>query len=310
MPSIPSLPKTDHLDGVGYLFGAPIAHSMSPLLHGTVYRFLGLNWEQFLLESLDIPMFINLINDSKCFGASVTMPHKLAIIPYLDDLTPEGRDVGAVNTIFFREKDGKKQLIGTNTDIVGIRESFYRNVSNPDAVFHKRPGMVVGGGGAARSAVYALQRWMKCSPIYMVNRDRSEVADVISECKSRGFGDDLIDVATLKQAETLEGPGAIVACIPDFEPKTAAEKEARSVLQCMLNKPHKGAILEMAYHPSPWTTIGRLSQEAGWRVILGTESMIYQGFEQNRYWTGKSIDEMNVEECREVIAAKLREAKL
>src|ERR1700712_976901 len=103
------------------------------------------------------------------------MPHKIAIIPYLDDLTEEGRDVGAINTIFFREQDGKRLLIGTNTDTVGVRESFYRNIASPDAVFHKRPGMVIGGGGAARSAVYALHKWMQCSPIYIVNRDREEV---------------------------------------------------------------------------------------------------------------------------------------
>ena len=64
----PPLPATDHLDGVAYLFGAPIAHSMSPILHGTVYEGLGLNWQQFLLESLDIPMFLQLIRQSKCFG--------------------------------------------------------------------------------------------------------------------------------------------------------------------------------------------------------------------------------------------------
>ena len=238
------------------------------------------------------------------------MPHKVAIIPFLDDLTQEGRDVGAVNTIFFRNENCKRRLFGTNTDVVGIRESFYRNIPRPDALFHKRPGMVIGGGGAARSAVYAMQRWMQCSPIYIVNRDRTEVAAVISECKLRGFGGDLLDVATEAQARTLEGPGAIVACVPDFEPKTPDEREARQVLQCMLDKPHKGAILEMCYHPSPWTAIGALSEKAGWQVILGTEAMIYQGFEQDRLWTGRSIDEMPVERCKEVIAAKLQEAKL
>lgn len=242
-------------------------------------------------------------------GASVTMPHKVAIIPHLDDLTEEGRDVGAVNTIFFREEQGQRKLIGTNTDVVGIRESFYRNISNAAEVFENRPGLIVGGGGAARSAVYAMQRWMKCKPIYIINRDRAEVAAVISECKAKGFGNDLIDVATLDQAQSLEAPGAIVACVPDFPPTTPAEREARSIFECFINKPHKGAILEMCYHPSPWTEIGRLSENAGWQVILGTEAMIYQGFEQDRLWTGKSIDQLPMQRCKEVIAAKLRESR-
>jgi hypothetical protein len=50
----------------------------------------------------------------------------------------------------------------------------------------------------------------------------------------------------------------------------------------MLAKSHKGAILEMCYHPSPWTEIGGLSEKAGWQVILGTEAMIYQGLAQVR----------------------------
>jgi len=209
------------------------------------------------------------------------MPHKVAILPHLDDLTPEGRDVGAVNTIFLRpQADGTTKYIGTNTDVVGIREAFYQNISDADSVFHKRPGMVVGGGGAARSAVYALQRWMQCSPIYIVNRDKGEVDAVISECTAKGFGEGLVHVATVEQAEALDGPGAIVACVPDFPPRTEEEKVARRVYETFLAKPHKGAVLEMCYHPSPYTEIGGLAEKAGWKVILGTEAMIYQGLEQ------------------------------
>lgn len=68
------------------------------------------------------------------------MPHKVAIIPELDELTPEGRAVGACNTVFWRNS----RLIGTNTDIVGVRESFYQNVSRQ--TFEGRPGLVLGGG--------------------------------------------------------------------------------------------------------------------------------------------------------------------
>ena len=57
------------------------------------------------------------------------------------------------------------------------------------------------------------------------------------------------------------------------------------MLECFLGKEHKGAILEMCYHPSPWTEIAELSKRAGWGVILGTEAMIYQGLEQvRRIW--------------------------
>ena len=57
------------------------------------------------------------------------MPHKISIIPYLDELTDQGREVGACNTIFLRSgPNGERRYIGTNTDVVGIREAFAQNV--------------------------------------------------------------------------------------------------------------------------------------------------------------------------------------
>ncbi|KAF2191391.1 NAD(P)-binding protein [Zopfia rhizophila CBS 207.26] len=323
-------PSTAHVERHGYLFGHPIAHSMSPLLHQTVYDGLGLKWSQFPLDSLDMDLFLKLrrdpnfygkqLTDIRCralvvtwiIGASVTMPHKVAILKHLDGLTPEGAAVGAVNTLFIRQDQasGKRLYMGTNTDVIGIRDSFYHNISDPDASFHGRPGLVVGGGGAARSAVYALRTFMKASKIYLVNRDRSEVKAVIDECTARGYGSELIDVSTVEQVEELEGPGAIVSCVPDFSPKKKEEKQARRVLECFLRKPHKGAVLEMCYHPSPWTEIGEISQRLGWKVILGTEAMIYQGLEQDKFWTGKEIHEMPIKRVHEVIAAKVNEARL
>lgn len=234
------------------------------------------------------------------------MPHKVAIIPHLDGLTDEGRDVGAVNTVFRR---GDK-LIGTNTDTIGVRESFYQNIPNPDQVFHGRPGMVIGGGGAARSAVYALVKFMQCKTVYLVNRDPAEVEAVSLWCKSQGYGDGLIHVTTAEQAESLEGPGAIVACVPNFPPVTDAEKEARKIVEVFLSKPHKGAMLEMCYHPSPWTEIGNLAEVAGWQVILGTEAMIYQGFEQHKYWHGTPMSQQSIQEVKDVIARELSKARL
>ena len=244
-------------------------------------------------------------------GCAVTMPHKVAILPYLDELTPEGQDCGAVNTVIIRKNaDGSKKYIGHNTDVIGIRESFYQNVKDPAKVFEGRPGMVIGGGGAARSAVYALRRMMNCKPVYLVNRDKSEVDAVIGECKSKGFGQNLIHVETVEQAKQLSEPGAIVSCIPDFPPKTDNEIRARNVMLDFLNRQTKGAMLEMCYHPSPWTELGGIAEKAGWQVILGTEAMIYQGLEQDRLWTGNGLEDLPKEKVKAVIAAKLGQAHL
>lgn len=300
-----------NLDAFCYFFGHPIAHSLSPLLHQTVYDNLNLNWSQIPLDSTDTDLFLSLIQDAKCVGSTVTMPHKVSIIHYLDELTPECRDIGACNTIFFKEKDGKRLLCGTNTDHIGIREAFLQNLPegvSPDT-YRGRPGMVIGGGGACRSAVYALQKWMGCSEIYIVHRSASKVEEVIASCKKGGFGDSLRHVKTVEEAGELEAPGTVVCCIPNIPPKTPEEIEAREVLEVFFGKEQKGAILEMCYHPTPFTEIGTAGEKLGWKVILGTEAMIYQGLEQDRYWTGKDIVDLPSKEVHVAIEKVLGERR-
>ncbi|KAF2969696.1 hypothetical protein GQX73_g3937 [Xylaria multiplex] len=304
-------PQKAVIDRHGYLFGQKIAASMSPQFHQTIFNDLGWRWEQFRLDSADIPSFLQLLQDPKCFGSSVTMPNKVAIMEHLDEMTEECREVGACNTIYFRpEKDtpgGRRKLYGTNTDVVGVRESFYQNIEDPDRVFHNKPAMVIGGGGAARSAVYALWKWMRATQIYLVNRDQAEVDAVIRECKAKGYGDSLVHVATVEQAEALAAPGAIVACVPDFPPKTPEEKTARAVIETFLKKESKGAILEMCYNPTPYTELGAIAGREGWRVILGTEAMIWQGFEQSKLWTNLELKDLPVTKCKTMVAAKISE---
>ena len=253
------------------------------------------------------------------------MPHKVAIIPHLDHLTPECADVGACNTLFLRTcpQTGARLLCGANTDVIGVRESFVQNVADPQRTYRGRPGLVIGSGGAARSAVYALVKFLGATDIYLVNRDPAEVDAVVRECTARGYGGDrLVHVATVEHARALASPGAVVACVPDFAPQTEAEWTARRIAEVFLagdnkdnndnnddddddDKPPRGAMLEMCYNPSPYTALGSIAERNGWQVILGTEAMIWQGIEQDRYWTGLEPDQLPVKQVKEAIAAKL-----
>ncbi|RYP73347.1 hypothetical protein DL770_007797 [Monosporascus sp. CRB-9-2] len=288
-----------NLDRHSYLFGKKITHSLSPFLHSVVYDDLKLNWAQLRLDSDDMDLFLQLLRHPRCYGASVTMPNKVAILPHLDDLTPECRAVGACNTIFLRTKGSATLYCGANTDVVGIRESFYRNIDagNADGAAHSfrdKPAMVIGAGGTARSAVYTLRTWMRVRDIYLVNRDVEETLALVTECTARGFGQGLVHVRTPEQAQKLAAPGAVVACVPDFEPHTPEELQARVVAETFLAKERKGVMLEMCYNPSPFTRLGTLAGRHGWKVILGTEALIWQGLEQDRYWTGREVGELPV----------------
>jgi len=147
---------------------------------------------------------------------------------------------------------------------------------------------------------------MGCSPIYIVNRDLSEVNAVLKSCLEAGYGDGLIHVKTAAQAQRLEVPAAIVSCVPNFPPVTPAEIVVREIIKTFLGNETKGQILEMCYHPTPYTEIGNLAEALGWDVILGTEAMIYQGLEQDRFWTGKELLELPGKEVKAAIAQALK----
>lgn len=296
-------PDVSHLDRHAYLFGYPIKHSLSPLHHQTTYDALRLNWSQLLFESTDMADFLNAIKDPKFFGASVTMPHKVTIIPHLDELTPECQAIGACNTIFLKEVDGKRKFCGTNTDCIGIRDGIGHNVSKEKLEsFKGKPGLIIGGGGTSRAAVYTMKKWFGCSSIYMINRDKSEVDAVVSECTAAGLADSsyLTYVADEEQAKVLEAPAVVVSAVPNFPPKSEEEIRARGCVEIMLGK-GKGVLLEMCYHPSPDTEIAMIAGKEGWQVVPGVQAMIYQGFEQERLWTGRELNDLPVEKVKAVV---------
>ncbi|EEY22400.1 quinate dehydrogenase [Verticillium alfalfae VaMs.102] len=194
-------------------------------------------------------------------------------------------------------------------DVVGVRESFYQKRRRPRCRLSITvPPSSSAAVGAARSAVYALRKWMKVTDIYLVNRDDAEVQAVIEECTTRGYGQGLRHIKDAAEVASLESVGAIVACVPNFTPQTAEEKAARAVIEAFLGKETKGAMLEMCYNPTPFTELGALAEDAGWQVILGTEAMIWQGLEQDRYWTGRELDQLPVKKVQEAIASRLGQA--
>jgi len=290
-------PNTSHLEKCAYLVGNPIAHSQSPALHHAIYSSLGKRWGQVLAETDDLAGFIEYLKaDPKSMGSGVTMPFKVAVIPFLDELTEAGEAVGAINTIFCRnDRDGRRRYIGTNTDVLGIRDAFLNNVSGTKYV--GKPAVVVGGGGTCRAAVYALRELLGCSPVYIVNRDKSEVDVVIDEYASRDAAQGLVHIATVEQASSVTPPGIIVSAVPDFAPKSANEVVARQIVEILLQRGDAGSpLLEMCYHPTPETAISRLAEEAGWKVIGGIEAMLGQGLAQASLWTGIDIDDILREE--------------
>lgn len=131
------------------LTGFPLAHSRSPELHAEFLRAAGLTGEYRLYpaQADELPALLARLRTGQMHGLNITIPHKQAVIPLLDELTPTARAIGAVNTIYRRED----KLVGENTDAPGFWDSL------PESV-RARSGsaLIFGAGGSARAVAYAL----------------------------------------------------------------------------------------------------------------------------------------------------------
>ncbi|KAJ5907391.1 NAD(P)-binding protein [Penicillium taxi] len=306
-PYVSSVHRSEKLKT--FLFGYPIAHSMAPLLHATLFKGLSVPWTYSLKETQDSTEFLPALKQPDIVGCAVTMPYKVSLLPAVDEVTEEGRMVGAINTVFLRRAaDGSTRYIGTNTDTIGVRESFLQNCPGVLAQSAGKPALVIGGGGACRAAIYALWKWMGASKIYMVNRLESEVRAIMASFKEAGLDAELIWVGSTEQAAALEAPTLIVGTVPDIPPKKEGEILAQKIVEIFLSSKTKGHILEMCYHPRPRTQLFETSEKMGWNVLYGTEAMIWQGVAQQVLWAELPIENFKLEEAKATILAALEQS--
>ncbi|CAK7235140.1 hypothetical protein SBRCBS47491_009190 [Sporothrix bragantina] len=285
-----------------YIFGGHIAQSLSPRLHNLMFAARGVPWHFALCQTTDADRFAAKLQDDRCLGNSITMPNKVAFIPQLDDLTDEARAIGAVNTSFVRlDGGGRRKWIGANTDCVGIREAVLARFPDASTTTRSRPAMVLGAGGAARSAVYALWRWFGASEIYVVNRLKSEVDALVTSFERSVPGIHLRYVSSLDEISRLETPRIIVGTVPDLPPQDEDEMRCRALCDAVLSRPDQGILVDMCYMPSPQTALYTTAVDKGWRVVSGTEVVARVCIAQNILWLEQDVNEATVEEVLAVV---------
>lgn len=158
------------------LIGSPIRHSLSPLIHNTSFKSLGINAVFLAFDSLDLKEALSGFKALGVGGFSVTVPHKVAVINYLDEVSFEAKLIGSVNTVV--QKRGK--WIGYNTDVVGFTKSlepFRKNIENEKV-------LVLGAGGSARAVVFALINNYDVGEIFFYNRTQERALQLISDFAS------------------------------------------------------------------------------------------------------------------------------
>ncbi len=172
------------------VIGDPIEHSLSPVMHNEAFKQMGIPgiYEKQRVESEDLEAFIKMFKESNYAGCNVTIPHKVSILPFLDEIDEEAREIGAVNTVV--NKSGK--LIGYNTDGKGFLLSLKDKISKPLSDLNV---LVIGAGGASRSICYALKK-ENPKQLAIANRSEDRLHSLLKDLK-----DERIKGLSLKRAE-------------------------------------------------------------------------------------------------------------
>ena len=135
------------------IIGSPLTHSLSPVLHNFWFKKYNVNANYKLIEIKigQIGEIINKIKKRELQGINVTTPYKQKVIPFLDRVINEAREISSVNTIYL---DNENKIVGENTDVYGFNNSFIKKLKDKDLLGKKI--LILGAGGVAPAIIYAL----------------------------------------------------------------------------------------------------------------------------------------------------------
>jgi shikimate dehydrogenase len=260
------------------LFGNPVKHSLSPLMHNAVYKRMRINAHYIPVCVEDLGEAIRGIRRFDMGGVSITIPFKTAVIPYLDWVDNDAVAIGAVNTIV---NDDNQGLRGYNTDWIGIVRSLEECLGIPKKTF-----AILGAGGAARAAVFGiLQRGG--IPV-IVNRTPARGAKM-----ARSFG---CPFHPLSEMATISAD-----CLINTTPVGMAPEQGKSPLPRKVLGNFKW-VMDCIYNPLK-TQLLQDAEETGCRVIDGVRMFVHQGAEQIKLWTKKEPPRAFM---KQVVLKKLR----
>ncbi len=260
------------------LMGWPVGHSKSPAMHNAAFQATGLAGYYALL-----PVHPDRVGEAVLGlrtlgfrGANVTIPHKQAVIPYLDALTPEARAIGAVNTILV-QKDGA--LVGANTDAAG----FARDLESLGVSFQRLSqgnALILGAGGSARAVAYALA--MRGVPTRILARRPAQAQTLVSTLAPHLPHPNILSAHPWSDLATV-GPEAIliVNCTPvGMAPQVHASPWPHDLSF------HSGQIIyDLVYNPRH-TQLMNQAQAAGAQAWNGLGMLVHQGALAWEQWTG------------------------
>lgn len=258
--------------------GWPIDHSLSPAMHNAAYKALGMEDEFVFLganvQETDVEGMIKAMRILGIRGYACTMPHKLKILEYLNEIDPIAKQIGAVNTVV--NENGF--LKGYNTDWLGVVTPL-KKLTN----LNGKKVAIIGAGGAARAVVYGLlKQGADISVIF--NRELSQAEEL-----AKNFNVDC-SIKGLEEIEQISGVDIIVNATPLG---MRGELEGQTPLPKEFIKP--GQIIFDVVYSLQDTRLLREAKEQGAKVVSGVEMVLYQAIDQFAFHAGcKLTDESRI----------------
>jgi len=258
-----------HVCGV---IGDPIEHTLSPIMHNAAFEALEIDYvfSAFKVKSNDVENAIKGMRALNIHGLNVTMPHKNAVIEYLDEVDPAGKAAASVNTIL--NKNGK--LLGFNTDGVGALNALEQN----GVEVRGKKVLLLGAGGAARAIAYTLSQ--DADGLVILNRTPKPAAELASLLKEKFKKK--ISAGELT-ASAVKGNLADCDVLINATSVGMKPNDNQTLVASEWLKPDL-AVMDIVYNPLE-TKLAKDAKTAGAKVVSGVEMLIYQGAVSFEIWT-------------------------
>ncbi len=269
------------------LLGYPLEHSRSPQLHTAALRALGWAGEYRLYpvppaRPQALRVWVERLRAGQLQGLNVTIPHKQAVLPWLDGLTPAAQAIGAANTLF---RDAHGRVIGDNTDAAGFWADARRRL--PLAAGPVGRALVLGAGGAARAVVYALSTagW----PVWVLARRVAQAQALARALQPHGVGRIIPRPwDALARLVTTPGPPWLIV---NATPVGMAPHAGQSPWPAQVPWPPRAAVYDLVYNPRP-TRLVQQARAAGLPAVDGLGMLVEQAVRAFVRWT--AADESRV----------------
>lgn len=262
---------------LAFLFGYPVAHSLSPAMHQAAFAAVGLN-AAYLPWAVAPDHLAPAVAGLRCLenllGANVTVPHKEAVAPLLDGGTAEAEAIGAVNTLW---REGAR-LLGDNTDGAGFLAALREAWPDRDAA---HPAVLLGAGGAARAVAVSLLR-AGVQELLLVNRTPAR-AHELAEFLATRFPSCRVRVQGLHAGwRPVDIPPA---CLLVNTSAVGLHPDDPPLFDYAAMRPPM-AVCDLIYNP-PETPFLRSARRLGCAAVNGLGMLLHQGALAFERWTGR-----------------------